>query len=111
MGISTHILDTTCGRPAAGVDVTLERSGEGGAWTALGRGTTDGDGRVKALLAEGPEPGTYRITFHVAPYFRRQNVEAFYPEVSIAFEVRRAGEHFHVPLLLNPFGFTTYRGS
>lgn len=110
MGISTHILDTTRGRPAAGVDVTLERSAAG-AWEAIGRGRTDDDGRVQALLAESPAPGAYRITFAVGPWFEAQQVEAFYPEVSIAFRVARAGEHFHVPLLLNPFGFTTYRGS
>lgn len=110
MGISTHILDTTRGRPAAGVRVSLERKADAG-WTALGDGTTDADGRVKGLLTESPEPGTYRITFHVAPYFEAQGVAAFYPEVSIAFLVAAGGQHFHVPLLLNPFGFTTYRGS
>jgi 5-hydroxyisourate hydrolase len=110
MGISTHILDTTAGRPASGVEVTLEHAA-GGGWAPLGRGTTDADGRVKALLAESPAPGRYRITFQVGSWFEGRGVEAFYPEVAIAFEVRRAGEHFHVPLLLNPFGFTTYRGS
>jgi len=110
MGISTHILDTTRGRPASGVSVILEHSGSTGR-TELGRGRTDADGRVKALLAESPEPGTYRITFHVASYFRGQGIEPFYPEVAITFEVRNSGEHFHIPLLLNPFGFTTYRGS
>jgi 5-hydroxyisourate hydrolase len=110
MGISTHILDTTRGRPAAGVDVTLEQQDEAG-FATIGRGATDADGRVKGLLTESPAPGTYRITFHVAPYFERVGVEAFYPEVSITFLVARGGEHFHVPLLLNPFGFSTYRGS
>lgn len=110
MGISTHILDTTCGRPAGGVRVTLEAQGESG-WTAAGEGTTDGDGRVKGLLVESPAPGQYRITFHVAPYFEGRGVKAFYPEVSITFLVAEVGQHFHVPLLLNPFGFTTYRGS
>lgn len=113
MGISTHILDTTRGRPAAGVEVTLERSGGagGGGWEAIGGGRTDDDGRVKALMSESPAPGTYRITFAVGPWFEAQQIDAFYPEVIIAFRVARAGEHFHVPLLLNPFGFTTYRGS
>jgi 5-hydroxyisourate hydrolase len=111
MGISTHILDTTRGRPAGGVKVTLEKA-DGKGFTALGEGTTDDDGRVKALLTESPEPGNYRITFHVAPYFEGLGVPAFYPEVSIVFTVAAAAkEHFHVPLLLNPFGFTTYRGS
>jgi 5-hydroxyisourate hydrolase len=112
MGISTHILDTTRGRPASGVDVTLERATDAG-WAPLGRGTTDGDGRVSGLLGPSPEPGTYRVTFLVAPYFAALGVASFYPEVTIAFTVPQGsrGEHFHVPLLLNPFGFTTYRGS
>jgi 5-hydroxyisourate hydrolase len=110
MGISTHILDTTRGRPASGVRVTLEQRGAEG-FRTIGEGTTDADGRVKALQTESPEPGTYRITFHVAPYFEGLGVQAFYPEVSITFLVAAGGQHFHVPLLLNPFGFTTYRGS
>jgi 5-hydroxyisourate hydrolase len=110
MGISTHILDTTRGRPASGVQVTLEAQGDAG-WTAIGGGTTDADGRVKGLMVESPSPGAYRITFHVAPYFEAQAVKAFYPEVTITFLVAEGGQHFHVPLLLNPFGFTTYRGS
>jgi 5-hydroxyisourate hydrolase len=110
MGISTHILDTTRGRPAAGVEVTLERAAADG-WSAIGRGRTDEDGRVGALMSESPGPGTYRIVFAVGAWFEAQQVDAFYPEVSIAFRVARGGEHFHVPLLLNPFGFTTYRGS
>jgi 5-hydroxyisourate hydrolase len=110
MGISTHILDTTRGRPASGVDVTLEHAGTSG-WSEIGRGATDADGRVKALMTESPEPGRYRITFQVGAWFKSQGVTAFYPEVAITFEVQRGGEHFHVPLLLNPFGFTTYRGS
>lgn len=110
MGISTHILDTTRGRPASGVHVALESSA-GGAWKKIGEGTTDADGRAKGLMVDSPEPGTYRITFEVAPYFEAQGVAAFYPEVSITFLVAASGQHFHVPLLLNPFGFTTYRGS
>lgn len=111
MGISTHILDTTQGRPASGVEVILERVDDGGAGSTIGRGTTDADGRVKALLVESPAPGSYRITFRVGAWFEARGVETFYPEVAIVFRVARGGEHFHVPLLLNPFGFTTYRGS
>lgn len=110
MGISTHILDTTRGRPAVGVAVTLERLEEGG-YRPVGQGQTDADGRVKGLLVPSPEPGQFRITFAVGAYFEALGVEAFYPEVSIVFAVRGAGEHYHVPLLLNPFGFSTYRGS
>lgn len=112
MGLSTHILDTTLGRPAAGVDVKLEHR-VGDAWASLGGGTTNADGRVPSLLPAGRalEAGTHRITFDVAAYFARLGVAAFYPEVSIVFEVRDASQHYHVPLLLNPFGYSTYRGS
>jgi len=110
MGISTHILDTTRGRPAVGVTVTLERLGEGG-YTPVAQGITDTDGRVKGLLVDSPAPGQFRLTFAVGAYFEALGVEAFYPEVNIVFSVRGAGEHYHVPLLLNPFGFSTYRGS
>lgn len=112
MGLSTHILDTTRGKPAAGVTVTLERRGSEG-WAPAGGGVTNADGRVGSLLAEGAslEAGTYRVGFDVAAYFASLGVEAFYPEVFITFEVRRPSEHHHVPLLLNPFGYATYRGS
>lgn len=110
MGISTHILDTTRGRPAAAVGVALEREVDG-VWRPVGVGTTDPDGRVKGLLEGQPPVGTYRITFAVDAYFQRLNVEGFYPQVSVAFHVRSSTEHYHVPLLLNPFGYSTYRGS
>lgn len=112
MGISTHILDTTRGRPAAGVPVTLEQLGDG-AWGHVGKGTTDADGRIKSLLPDGFElkAGTFRISFDVAWYFEKQGVQSFYPGVVITFVVRNPVEHHHVPLLLNPFGYSTYRGS
>jgi 5-hydroxyisourate hydrolase len=110
VGISTHILDTTLGRPAAGVAVTLERE-EAGAWHAVGNGVTDPDGRVKQLLLGTPHDGTYRITFAVDGYFKSTKTEAFYPVVTIQFRIKNAAEHYHVPLLLNPFGYSTYRGS
>lgn len=110
MGISTHILDTTLGRPAADVGVTLERSDDG-RWSRVGQGATDADGRCKELLLGAPPEGTYRITFDVASYFARTTTQGFYPEVSITFLVRSSAEHYHVPLLLNPFGYSTYRGS
>ncbi len=110
MGISTHVLDTTIGRPAANVTVTLERDDDGH-WSRVGQGHTDDDGRLKALLPGAPPAGTYRITFDVGAYFARTSTEAFYPAVSITFLVRAESEHYHVPLLLNPFGYSTYRGS
>jgi 5-hydroxyisourate hydrolase len=110
--ITTHILDTSRGRPAAGVLVVLERrSGEG--HHELGRGSTDADGRLRTLLPQGApvDPGVYRLTFHTAAYFAANEGEWFYPEVTIAFEIRDSAQHYHVPLLLNPFGYSTYRGS
>lgn len=111
-GITTHVLDTTVGRPAAGISVTLARV-EAGTAVAVGAALSDADGRISALLPAGYllELGTYRLTFDTSAYFRVRAIESFYPEVSILFEVRDASEHHHVPLLLSPFGYSTYRGS
>lgn len=111
--ITTHVLDTARGRPAAGVPVYLEWvSGERGPGV-IGRGVTDADGRLRTLLPPeaGLQPGTYRLVFDTDAYFAERRQEAFYPEVSIVFTVRDAGEHYHVPLLLSPYGYSTYRGS
>ncbi len=110
MGISTHILDTSRGRPAEGVTVKLFLWQDGG-WTELAGGVTNADGRVKPLLETIPEAGVYRLSFEVAPYFARLGIECFYPAVSVEFRVNVLSEHYHVPLLLNPFGYSTYRGS
>ena len=108
--ITTHILDTAIGRPASGVTVILEKGGAGG-WHTVGRGSTDIDGRCKSLLKSGKlKRGTYRLTFGVASYFKRTRQIAFYPSVSIVFTVRDS-RHHHVPLLLSPWGYSTYRGS
>ena len=110
--ITTHILDTSRGRPAGGVSVVLEvRSDEG--WKILGQGRTDADGRLKNLLPAdfNPEAGVYRLTFGTADYFAAERMESFYPEVSISFNVADAATHYHVPLLVSPFGYSTYRGS
>ncbi|EYF05667.1 hydroxyisourate hydrolase [Chondromyces apiculatus] len=111
--ITTHILDTSRGRPAAGVHVTLEYLTEHGKASVLGHGLTDADGRLRTLLSgdERPQVGTYRLTFDTGAYFSALGVEAFYPSVSIVFLLRAPEEHHHVPLLLNPFGYSTYRGS
>lgn len=111
-GLSTHVLDTSRGRPAAGVPVVLARR-EGGGWRELARAETDGDGRVESLLPAG-EPlaaRDYRLTFLLAEWFAGQGREAFYPEAVVTFTVLRPNEHHHVPLLLSPFGYSTYRGS
>jgi 5-hydroxyisourate hydrolase len=109
-GISTHVLDTARGKPAAGVAVTLEVAADGG-WRELARGTTDVDGRVATLLPGGaPAAGEYRLRFATGDYFRGQGGAAFYPEVVVHVRLE-PGAKYHLPLLLSPFGFSTYRGS
>ena len=121
--VSTHILDTSVGRPAEGVAIELSaRSGRDAVWQALGGSATDADGRCKDLPAL-PEGTTHvRLDFAVEPYFEKKQADAqqdapanrdsgaFFPEVAITFAVK-PGEHYHVPLLLNPFGYSVYRGS
>ena len=110
-GITTHVLDTSLGKPAAGVPALLEKQSGAGAWSEAGRGVTDTDGRIRDLLKSPLEAGIYRLTFDTAAYFEARNTPAFFPQVIIVFEVRNAGQHHHVPLLLSPFGYSTYRGS
>lgn len=107
MTLSTHVLDTTTGRPAADVGVLLEQLGADG-WRGVHRGATDADGRL--YLGE-TAPGVYRITFNTRLWFFEHDSETFYPEIVITFAVTSADEHYHVPLLLSPFGYATYRGS
>ena len=110
--ISTHVLDISRGRPAQGVPVLLEQCEGKNVWTVVGDGKTDADGRVKDLLPEGKlVAASYRISFDTGAYFSAQGVEGFYPEATIVFTVRDAAAHYHVPLLLSPFGYSTYRGS
>jgi 5-hydroxyisourate hydrolase len=106
--VSTHVLDATTGRPAAGVAVRLESWTPAG-WAAAGERTTDADGRIAGL--GNPAAGRHRITFETGEYFAGRGIATFYPEVSVVFEITEAGQHHHVPLLLGPFGYTTYRGS
>ena len=109
--ISTHVLDITVGRPAREVPVTLERK-DGEVYARINAGKTDADGRVKDLVPEGKlTAGTYRISFDTGAYFRAQGVKGFYPEASIVFVIEDAEAHYHVPLLLSPYGYSTYRGS
>ncbi len=105
--LSTHVLDTSLGRPGVGVAVVL-RGADG---SAIGEGVTDGDGRVGSIGPERLAAGDYRLTFATGPYFAGQGTTGFYPEVVIAFTIADAAEHYHVPVLLNPFGYSTYRGS
>ena len=110
--ITTHVLDTAQGRPAAGVAVELLRQNQQRAWEPLGRGVTNADGRLSDLLPPGTLlPGRYRLTFATGEYHQRHEVNAFFPEVAIDFQVASDLEHYHVPLLISPFGYSTYRGS
>jgi 5-hydroxyisourate hydrolase len=113
--LSTHVLDATTGRPATGVRVLLERR-SADAWAPVGRGVTGADGRLDGrggdwLPAGEPVAGLYRITFASGSYFAERGTASFYPEITVAFEVSSPGEHYHVPLLLSPFAYSTYRGS
>jgi len=111
-GISTHVLDLTRGRPAEGVAVRLHRHEQGG-WRGISALRTNQDGRIADLLPEDTaiQNGFYRLRFGISGYFRGRGIESFYPFVDIAFQVRDAGEHYHVPLLITPHGYSTYRGS
>jgi 5-hydroxyisourate hydrolase len=111
MSISTHVLDTARGLPADGLAVTLSRRGKDRAWSVVGNAVTDGDGRVRELASGPVEPGEYRLEFATEAYFKALGTLSFYPEVSVVFSVTEPGAHHHVPLLLSPFGYSTYRGS
>jgi 5-hydroxyisourate hydrolase len=108
VSLSTHVLDTTRGEPAAGVPVRLDRR-EGDGWAVIASGHTDEDGRLRDFVPPGAwGEGAYRLVFDTAVHL---GPNAFFPEVAITFQVADPERHLHVPLLLSPFGFTTYRGS
>lgn len=110
--LTTHILDTSAGKPATGVKIRLEKVGSNNSWEFLAEGITNADGRVADLLAKDKilDPGNYKLIFDTAGYFEKQQKKCFYPSVEIIFEIHDAS-HYHVPLLLNPYGYSTYRGS
>jgi hydroxyisourate hydrolase len=110
-GISTHVLDTSRGQPAPGSRVTLERAVPGAMWTQAGQGVTDSNGRVVQFLGNGEslEAGLYKLIFFVDDYFGAE--PHFFPQVAVQFLVRDTSVPYHVPLLLSPYGYTTYRGS
>ncbi len=111
MSISTHVLDTARGRPAAGLTIRLERQA-GDGWQTVGEGVTDGDGRVKGLLGGGAlDAGVWRMTFETGAWFEGEGIDGFYPVARVVFRVTAPDQHHHVPLLLSPFGYSTYRGS
>jgi 5-hydroxyisourate hydrolase len=105
--ITTHVLDLAAGRPAAGVAVVLEQQGADGGWQEIAHRRTDDDGRV-GDLGDAPVRGRFRLRFDTAGYL---GADAFFPEVALQFAVERPEEHLHVPLLLSPYGYSTYRGS
>jgi 5-hydroxyisourate hydrolase len=106
--VTTHVLDTSLGRPAAGIPVRLEHVGQP---TPLAEGLTDDDGRVRDLGPDDLPTGTYRVVFGTGAYFARSGQRTFYPEAAVTFLVEEAGGHYHVPLVLSPFAYSTYRGS
>ena len=111
--ISTHVLDTARGRPAKDVPVRLERKEASGNWSVLGSGRTDQDGRCGQLLLDDAAlpAGHYRLAFDTASYFAAEKIDGLYPLVEVTFQVRDGESRFHIPLLLSPNGYTTYRGS
>ncbi|MFY9635050.1 hydroxyisourate hydrolase [Pseudarthrobacter sp. BIM B-2242] len=108
--VTTHVLDTASGRPAAGVPVILQEP-DGERWVRLAEGLTDADGRIKELGPERLASGTYRLVFDTGKYFAANGTQAFFPEVALTFSLAESEAHYHVPLLLSPFAYSTYRGS
>jgi len=109
--ITTHILDTALGKPAEGIEITLERISLA-SWQPLAKGVTNADGRITDLLEEcSLETGTYKMTFYTEPYCKTAGFDTFYPYIPIIFEIVNTDQHYHIPLLLSPFGYSTYRGS
>lgn len=112
-GISTHVLDISTGKPGGDIEVSLEYQ-TGGGWKELAKGRTNSDGRTANMGHDDSgslKPGNYQLRFDTGAYWKKRNVSGFFPSVTITFEVTDAAEHFHVPLLLSPFSFSTYRGS
>lgn len=109
--LTTHILDTSLGKPAPGIDIVLYQHKKE-EWMEITKGVTNGDGRIPDLLKKGVimELGTYKLRFETQGYFSKQSIKTFYPFVEITFQVT-TGDHYHVPLLISPFGFSTYKGS
>ena len=111
-GLTTHVLDLALGRPARGVTVRLERRAAAGGWSPVAERITDDDGRVRDFTGGAPlESGRYLMTFHTGDYFRARGEATFHPEVPVMFEIGDPAQHYHVPLLLSAFGYSTYRGS
>lgn len=111
--LSSHILDITQGKPAPNVKITLSKQDKEGKWTIVDEKITDENGRIKDFLekrAGVPHRGVYKLTYHTAPYFERLGQKSFYPFIEVVFELQDDG-HYHVPITLSPFGYSTYRGN
>jgi 5-hydroxyisourate hydrolase len=111
--ITTHVLDTSTGKPAPGISVVLEQRTHTAGWQRQAEALTDSDGRVNQLLPARHifGPGHYRLTYDVGPYFLTKEIDSFFPQITVSFVVKDAQQRYHVPLLLSPFGYSTYRGS
>lgn len=109
--LSVHVLNQQTGKPAEGVKVVLEQKQES-SWKSLNEATTDENGRIKALWPQqAPATGAYRVTFKTGDYFKSQNKESFFPEIPVEFHISDTHQHYHVPLLLSQYGYSTYRGN
>jgi 5-hydroxyisourate hydrolase len=110
--LSVHVLNLQTGTPTAGIQVSLERQ-SGKAWQALAQGTTNEQGRIAELFPAGTslQAGEYRVVFKTGDYYKGLNQETFFPEIPVVFQVKQTDQHYHIPLLLSPYGFSTYRGS
>jgi 5-hydroxyisourate hydrolase len=111
--LTTHVLDTSRGKPASGIAVIIERAQGANSWQEVARGVTNSDGRVSEFAPPIPslEVSVYRIRFSTGAYFAALGLRAFYPVVEVSFQIDDPSQHYHVPLLLSPFGYSTYRGS
>ena len=110
--ITTHVLNTTSGTPAVGLSIYLEKQNTVGEWETLAQGITNNDGRITNLLTpENFTKGKYCLIFETEKYFTKLNISTFFPSVTIIFEITNLTQHYHIPLLLSPFSYSTYRGS
>lgn len=110
--ITTYILDTMSGCPATGIQAILERKTHSVGWQTIAEGITDTDGRINDLLSRNDVflPGHYRFVIETGPYYLLKSVDCFFPQITVSFVVKDPRQHYHVPLLLSPFGYTVYRG-
>lgn len=110
--ITTHVLDTALGKPAEGIKISLQKPAGDDQWEEITSGVTNVDGRIANFMSDGQEieTGTYRMFFYTKEYFEKLSIKGFYPEVVVIFEILDT-RHYHIPLLLSPFGYSTYRGS